>query len=41
MTGGRKRTLAEYSALFAEAGFQLEQSIARPSPLTLLIGAPV
>jgi hypothetical protein len=41
MTGGRKRTLDQYSALFAEAGFRLEQSIASPPPMTMLIGAPV
>jgi len=41
MTGGRERTLTEFSALFAEAGFQLEQSVVTRSPSTLLIGAPV
>jgi hypothetical protein len=41
MTGGRERTLPEFTALFAEAGFHLEQSVATRSPSTLLIGAPV
>ena len=41
MTGGRERTLSEFTALFAEAGFHLEQSVATRSPSTLLIGAPV
>ena len=41
MTGGRKRTLTEFSALFAEAGFRLERSVDSRSPFTLLIGAPV
>ena len=41
MTGGRERTLSELTALFAEAGFHLEQSVATRSPSTLLIGAPV
>ena len=41
LTGGRERTLVEYSALFADAGFRLEQSIDSRSPFTLLIGAPV
>jgi hypothetical protein len=41
MTGGRKRTLKEYSALFAEAGFRIERSIAKPPPMTILVGAPM
>ena len=41
MTGGRKRTLEEYSALFAEAGFRIERSIAKPPPMTILVGAPM
>jgi hypothetical protein len=40
MTGGRERNLAEFTALFAEAGFELEQSVATRSPFTILIGAP-
>jgi hypothetical protein len=41
MTGGRKRTLDEYSALLAGAGFRLEQAIAKPAPMTTLVAAPV
>ena len=41
MTGGRKRTLTEFSALFGESGFRLERSVDSQSPFTLLIGAPV
>jgi hypothetical protein len=41
MTGGRERTLAEFTALFAEAGFELEQTVVTLSPFTLLVGAPV
>jgi hypothetical protein len=38
---GRERTLAEFTALFAEAGFELEQTVATRSPFTMLIGVPV
>jgi hypothetical protein len=41
MTGGRERTLAEFKTLFAEAGFELEQTVVTRSPFTMLIGAPV
>jgi hypothetical protein len=41
MTGGRERTLAEFTTLFAEAGFELEQSVVTRSPFTMLVGAPV
>jgi hypothetical protein len=41
MTGGRERTLAEFTTLFAEAGFKLEQSVVTRSPFTMLVGAPV
>jgi hypothetical protein len=41
MTGGRIRTLEEYSTLFAEAGFQIERSIAKPPPMTILVGTPI
>lgn len=41
MTGGRIRTLEEYTELFAEAGFQIEKVIAKPPPITILVGAPV
>jgi ubiquinone/menaquinone biosynthesis C-methylase UbiE len=32
MSGGRERTLAEFTALFAEAGFELEQTVVTRSP---------
>jgi hypothetical protein len=41
MTSGRERTLPEFTALFAEAGFELEQTVATRSPFTMLIGVPV
>jgi hypothetical protein len=41
MSGGRERTLAEFTAVFAEAGFELEQTVATRSPFTMLIGVPV
>ena len=42
MSGGRERTLAEFTALpFAEAGFELEQTVSTRSPFTILIGVPV
>jgi hypothetical protein len=41
ITGGRERTLEEFSALFAEAGFELEKSVVTRSPFTMLVGAPV
>jgi hypothetical protein len=41
MSGGRERTLAEFTMLFAEAGFELEQTVATRSPFTMLIGVPV
>ncbi len=40
MTGGHERTISEFARLFAEAGFDLEQSIVTPSPFTFLVGAP-
>jgi hypothetical protein len=39
--GGRERTLAEFRALFADAGFQLEQAIATPVALHHVGWAPV
>jgi hypothetical protein len=33
--------LAEFTALFAEAGFELEQTVVTRSPFTLPVGAPV
>src|SRR5271169_612747 len=41
MTGGRERTLAEFTTLFAEAGFELEQTVVTRSPFTMLVAAPV
>ena len=41
MTGGRERALAEFTALFEEAGFELEQTVVTRSPFTMLVGAPV
>jgi len=41
MTGGRLRTPAQFTALFADAGFAFEQSVTTGSPDTMLIGAPV
>jgi len=41
MTGGRKRTAEEYSALLAEADFEIEKLIAKPPPMTILVAAPV
>jgi hypothetical protein len=41
MTGRREGTLAEFTALFAEAGFELEQTVVTRSPFTLPVGAPV
>jgi hypothetical protein len=41
MTGGRKRTFEEYSALLAKAGFEIERTVAKPPPFTILIAAPV
>lgn len=40
MVGGRERTAAEYGELFAKAGFELEQIIPTPSPLSIIIGRP-
>jgi hypothetical protein len=41
MTGGRERALAEFAALSAEAGFELEQTVVTRSPFTILVGVPV
>jgi O-methyltransferase domain len=41
MTGGRKRKLEEYEALFGQAGFCIEQTVASRSRFGILIGAPV
>jgi len=39
--GGRERTEAEYRALFSGAGFDLQEVVTTPSPLSLLVGKPV
>lgn len=36
--GGRERTAAEYTSLFAAAGFRLTRIIATPSPMSLIEG---
>lgn len=41
MTGGRERSQAEFSTMFSETGFSLEQSIASRSAYTLMIAAPI
>lgn len=39
--GGRERTATEYRELYAEAGFELEQIVSTPSPLSsIMIGRP-
>ena len=38
--GGRERTAAEYRELYAKAGFELEQIVPTPSPLSIIIGRP-
>jgi hypothetical protein len=40
MAGGRERTAAEFSELYDQAGFDLEQIVATPSPLSIIIGKP-
>ena len=40
MVGGRERTAAEYGELYAKAGFELEQIVPTPSPLSIIIGRP-
>ena len=37
-SGGRERTAAEFRKLFDQAGFELEQIIPTPSPLSILVG---
>ena len=36
--GGRERTAAEFRQLYADAGFQLEQIVPTPSPLSIIVG---
>ena len=38
--GGRERTAAEYSELYMQTGFELEQIIPTPSPLSIIFGRP-
>lgn len=38
MVGGRERTAAEFRELYNRAGFDLEQIVATPSPLSIVIG---
>lgn len=38
MAGGRERTAAEFGALFEAAGFELDEIVATPSPLSLVVG---
>ena len=40
MAGGRERTAAEFRDLYDQAGFELEQIIPTPSPLSIVIGKP-
>jgi O-methyltransferase domain len=41
MTGGHERTLAQYRALLAEAGFELTDCITQDTALSLLVARPV
>jgi hypothetical protein len=38
MAGGRERTAAEFRDLYGQAGFELEQIIPTPSPLSIVVG---
>jgi hypothetical protein len=38
MAGGRERTAAEFRKLYNQAGFELEQIVPTPSPLSIVIG---
>jgi hypothetical protein len=40
MAGGRERTAAEFRDLYDQAGFELEEIIPTPSPLSIVIGKP-
>ncbi len=40
MAGGRERTAAEFRELYSQAGFELEQIVPTPSPLSILVGRP-
>ena len=37
ITGGRERTATEYQELLSVAGFELEQIVSTPSPMSILI----
>ncbi len=41
MAGGQERTSAEYAALLAKSGFELEEVVPTSSALSLLVGKPV
>ena len=38
MVGGRERTAAEFRDLYNQAGFELEEIVATPSPLSIIVG---
>ena len=40
MATGRERTAAEFRELLDKAGFELEEIVATPSPLSIVIGKP-
>jgi hypothetical protein len=40
MATGRERTAIEFRELLGEAGFELEEIVATPSPLSIVIGKP-
>jgi hypothetical protein len=40
IAGGNERTAEEYCALFAEAGFALEQIVPTAAPHSLIFGRP-
>lgn len=40
MSNGRERTAAEFHDLFERAGFRVEQIVATPSPLSIVVGRP-
>lgn len=41
LTTGRERTAAEFRGLLERDGFGLEQIVATPSPLSIVIGRPI
>lgn len=40
MAGGRERTATEFRQLYDQTGWELEQVIATPSPLSIIVGKP-